>query len=331
MADYLFGSANIRTLEHAIIGRDRIERLLNAKTTDEAYALLEEYGVSIVRGEDGGAVAREETLLGILKKAYARVTALAPDSPALRLWLYPYDCNNLKAAIKAFVRGIDPSPMLFDFGTVPAKQIVRMVAEKDFQALSPRMQAAAEEAIDAYAKTKNPQAIDLIIDRACYAEMSDAANASDNAFVRRLVQTKIDLLNVTIAVRVLRMSGPESGKPLFEDAFLPGGTLSKEALSAAFAGGEAVLWARLRRSQYSAFAEEVAKSDGSLRALEKIADNAWMSLVKEVRFVPDGLEVIVAFVAAHEYEVKNLRILLSGKEAGIDTQTIRERIRESYV
>jgi V/A-type H+-transporting ATPase subunit C len=96
--------------------------------------------------------------------------------------------------------------MLFDFGTVPAKQIVRMVAEKDFQALSPRMQAAAEEAIDAYAKTKNPQAIDLIIDRACYAEMSDAANASDNAFVRRLVQTKIDLLNVTIAVRVLRMS-----------------------------------------------------------------------------------------------------------------------------
>ena len=76
MADYLFGSANIRTLEHAIIGRDRIERLLNAKTTDEAYALLEEYGVSIGRSEDGGAIAREETLLGILKKA--NCSACAP-------------------------------------------------------------------------------------------------------------------------------------------------------------------------------------------------------------------------------------------------------------
>ena len=40
---------------------------------------------------------------------------------------------------------------------------------------------------------------------------------------------------------------------------------------------------------------------------------------------------MVAFLAAHEYEVKNLRILLSGKEAGIAVATIRERIRDSYV
>jgi V/A-type H+-transporting ATPase subunit C len=56
-----------------------------------------------------------------------------------------------------------------------------------------------------------------------------------------------------------------------------------------------------------------------------------MALVKETKFIPLGLEVMVAFLAAHEYEVKNLRILLAGKEAGIPTQTIRERIRESYV
>ena len=49
------------------------------------------------------------------------------------------------------------------------------------------------------------------------------------------------------------------------------------------------------------------------------------------KFVPSGLEVMIAFLAAHEYEVKNLRILLSGKEAGIPVATIRERIRDSYV
>ena len=64
---------------------------------------------------------------------------------------------------------------------------------------------------------------------------------------------------------------------------------------------------------------------------EKLADNYWMSLILENKFIPAGLEVMIAFLAAHEYEVKNLRIVLSGKEAGIATATIRERIRDSYV
>ncbi|MBO7273446.1 MAG: V-type ATPase subunit, partial [Clostridia bacterium] len=97
MADYLFGSANIRTLENAIIGRERIERLLNTKTTGEAWDLLADWGVTVVRNSENGSPMREETLLGILKGAYDRLGELAPDSDALRLWLYPYDCNNLKA------------------------------------------------------------------------------------------------------------------------------------------------------------------------------------------------------------------------------------------
>ena len=142
MADYLFGSANIRTLENAIIGRERIERLLNTKTTSEAWELLSDWGVNIVRNSDGNPM-REETLLGILKGAYARLMELAPDSDALRLWLYPYDCNNLKAVQKAFVRGIDPTSMLFNFGTIPAANIVKMVETGNYEGLSTAMCKAA--------------------------------------------------------------------------------------------------------------------------------------------------------------------------------------------
>ena len=67
MADYLFGSANIRTLENAIIGRERIEKLLNTKTIDEAWSLLSDWGVNVLRNSEDGKPLREETLLGILK------------------------------------------------------------------------------------------------------------------------------------------------------------------------------------------------------------------------------------------------------------------------
>ncbi len=331
MADYLFGSANIRTLENAIIGRERIERLLNTKTTDEAWSLLSDWGVDIVRNSEDGKPMREETLLGILKGAYERLDELAPDSDALRLWLYPYDCNNLKATQKAFIRGIDPSSMLFDFGTLTATDIVKMVETGNYEGLPANMQASAQNAMDEYVKTKNPQVIDLILDKACWRDMLDAARASAQSFVVRLVTTRIDLLNTMMALRILRMNSGEVGKVLFADAFLEGGKLMRERMMDCLAGGEDSLWEFLRYTDYAAFAKSFAKSDAALSTAEKLADNYWMSQILENRFVPDGLEVMVGFLAAHEYEVKNLRILLSGKESGIPTATIRERIRDSYV
>jgi V/A-type H+-transporting ATPase subunit C len=288
-------------------------------------------GVEIIRNAESGKPIREETLLGILKGAYKRLGELAPDADALRLWLYPYDCNNLKAAQKAFIRGIDPSSMLFDFGTLAASNIVKMVETGNYEGLPANLQAAAQSAMDEYAKTKNPQVIDLILDKACWRDMLDAAKKSGEAFVIRLVQTKIDLLNVMIALRILRMKNGEVGKVLFADAFLEGGKLTREQLTNCLVSGEDALLALLGKSDYVRFAEHFAKSDAALSTAEKLADNYWMSLILANRFVPDGLEVMIGFLAAHEYEIKNLRILLSGKEAGIPTATIRERIRDSYV
>ena len=185
--------------------------------------------------------------------------------------------------------------------------------------------------MDEYSKTKNPQVIDLIVDKACWADMLAAAKASGEDFVIRLVQTKIDLLNTMIALRILRMKSGDIGKVLFAEAFLEGGKLTRERMIDAMANGEDALLSLVRRSEYSAFAEKFLMSDGALSTAEKLADNYWMSLVLENKFVPAGLEVMIAFLAAHEYEVKNLRIVLSGKEAGIAVATIRERIRDSYV
>lgn len=330
MADYLYGSAHVRALENAIVGRDRILRMAECRGIEDAYSLLTEAGVTLVRSEDG-AVLREESLLGILRRAYATVTELAPDSGAIRLWLYPYDCNNVKAAIKAFIRRIDATPMTFDFGTVPAREIVEMVKKGSFDGLSPAIAAAASEAISVYAKTKNPQKIDLIMDRACYADMLREASTSGNAFVLRLVRARIDLINVSIAIRILRMKGGDASEALLADALLGGGLLSREELMRCFLVGEGALLSFLGGTEYGRFADAFLASDGSTSILDRIADDFWMEMIRETKFIPVGLEVMVSFLLAHEFEVKNLRIVLAGKEAGLPASTIRERIRESYV
>ena len=141
MADYLYGAANVRALEHAMVGRERLLRLMEAKTLDEAYAMLSEYGVKLLRDAEGGGVLREETLLGILRAAYAKLQELAGDSDALLLWRYPYDCNNLKAVIKCRARGIDPLSMTFDFGTVDAETMAQTAELGKIEALPDAMRA----------------------------------------------------------------------------------------------------------------------------------------------------------------------------------------------
>ena len=330
MADYLYGSARVRSLENAMIGRDRILRIAESKAPADAYGLLGEFGVEVLRDENGNPL-REETLLSILKNAYQTVTELAPDSAALRLWLYPYDCNNVKAAIKAFIRGIDPRPMMFDFGTVDVEAVIEMVSNGRFSGLPPMLLRAASEASSAYAKTKNPQKIDLILDRACYADMYAAARASGNEYVLGLMRAKIDLLNISITLRVLRMQSGDAGKGLLEEALLSGGNLETSELSALYSKGEEAFIAEISRSEYTKLADLYLESDRSAATFDRLADNYWMGLILETKFIPVGLEVMVSFLLAQEYEVKNLRIVLSGKESGLPVKTICERIRDSYV
>ena len=56
-----------------------------------------------------------------------------------------------------------------------------------------------------------------------------------------------------------------------------------------------------------------------------------MAQAARARRVPFGVEVVIGFVAAREAELSNVRIIMTGRMAGIPADTIRERLRESYV
>ena len=56
-----------------------------------------------------------------------------------------------------------------------------------------------------------------------------------------------------------------------------------------------------------------------------------MQRIREARLIPYGAPPLIGYLLGSEYEVRNLRIVLAGVEAGLPMQTVRERIRESYV
>lgn len=330
MTDYFYESARIRALEGMMVGKERLATLLETKTGEERISVLRECGVPVKTDPESGELLREETLLALLRGVYDEIKELDPDGKSTSLWLLPYDCNNLKAAIKAFLRKIDPASMLFDFGKIPCEKLVDCIRTDDYEALGSLGQAA-KEAKEAYEKTKDPQQIDLILDKACFREMLALAEGSGVAFAIELVKVKVDLVNLMMVIRLGRMKMGELGKKFLANALLEGGSFSTEELLQKANLKEDELIERLLYSPYEDFAKDVKAGDRTLGQLERAADDAFMRRLKEAKMESMGPEVLIGFLLGHETAVKNLRILLSGKEAGLDNDTIRERIRESYV
>ncbi len=331
MERYIFGSTQIRAKETSLIGNERIARLLEAGNLTRAIALLSDLGVRTVNDPKTGVFSREETLARRLGIAYNDLIKLTEDAEFLRLWLYPYDCNNIKAAIKCARRGIDPADLTFDFGTLDLGDILYSVQENDFEKLPAPFGDAAKEATEAFSKTANPQWVDLILDRACYRAMLSSAKNSGVELAVRLVERKIDLTNLLTCIRLLRMRVGDGGEGMLQNAFLEGGTLEADWILDLYHAGETALWEKLGFSAYAPFATAAGGETATLTQVETAADNFFMSLAQEAKMIPYGAEPLIGYLIACEFESRNLRIILAGFEAGLDVDTVRERIRNSYV
>ena len=326
---YMYVSARIRALENGIIGRDRIAQLAEAASIDELYARLEEYGVALVRDEDG--VQIEPTLCGILERALTEVQESAPAPELFDFLRYPYDCHNIKSAIKSYLRKLPCEGMLYALGTVAPTVVASMPEKADYAALPTEMAKAAPLAMQAYEKTGNPRAIDLILDKACFADMLRCATESGEEFHVQAVRTRIDLINLMICLRMVRMEAGEQGKLLLEQALLHGGLLEEQALLGAYDEGQSALLYLLNRTPYEKLGRMIAESDGTAATIERLMDDFRMEMIRSAKQTVFGAPVLTAYFYAQEYATRNIRIVIAAKKAGLAPEIISERIRTSYV
>ena len=73
------------------------------------------------------------------------------------------------------------------------------------------------------------------------------------------------------------------------------------------------------------------RNTGLYSLMEKMCDDRLMRYIKDAKYVPFGPEAAAAFLLAKESEIKNLRMILTGKIAGTPKEVISERLRETYV
>ena len=318
--DYLFLASRVRALERKLLTAPRIEQLLTVGDTAACSQLLSELGYEPIHDETSLQVSLKQQREAV----FSDIARFMPEPELLDVFRLKYDYHNIKTLLKDRSGG----RLLMDAGCISAADMERQYAESgNWQFLPKEMADAAKEAGDVLAETGNPQRSDFILDRAYFAQLRSLAQESRCAYLQEYICAMIDAANLRSLVRTERLHADPG---FLRQVLFDGGSVSVDTIVAHAGNGPAALY---RATPFRAAAEagEEAAKGGSLTAFERACDNAVLLAAGKARSIPFGVEVVLGYLAAKEAEWTAVRIIMSGRMAGMTADAIRERLRDQYV
>ena len=324
--DYLFLSTRLRALERNLLTAARMERMIDAPSAADAAKVLSEIGYN--EFSPGSDSELNAALSAEREKVFEELYRFVPDRSVVDVFKVKYDYHNAKTVLKARAQGLPAERLLVDAGRMEAARLQEALEEGNYAALPGEMAQAVQEAAEVLSATGDPQRSDFVLDRAYYAEMLRCAEETGSGFLKRYVQATIDAANLRSTVRTLRM---KKGGDFLRRVLFEGGTIPTDRVMAAALNGNLEELYRTGELKTAAEYGAAALGGGSLTAFEKACDDAVTSFVAAAKRTPFGVEVVIGYLVAKEIEFTAVRIIMSSRMAGIDGETIRERLRESYV
>jgi len=327
--DYSFICGYMASRDKYLLTLEKLDRMLDSKALGDAVRVLQDLNY-MDEAESIDAAEFESLLSRELKKTYSLILPYVPDRSYFDIFLYPSDYHNVKTLLKAEFLGLRTNKYLMETGSVPTGELADIVRGRYFEDMREEMARGIKEALEEYSVSHDPQTIDLILDKACYRDMSSLSAGLDSDFIKGYLTLRIDIINLIAFIRIREM-GKHRG--FFSKVFIENGSIQEDVFEEGFEEPIAEFAERLEPDRLrNALLESVKKIQeaGSVTVLEKLFDNLLLEYIKEARYITYGIEPLIAYIAAKENEVKTVRIIMAGKLAGISPELIRERVRDTY-
>jgi V/A-type H+-transporting ATPase subunit C len=240
-----------------------------------------------------------------------------------------YDYHNIKVLVKSMGANVDATRLLSDSGRIPASVVTEAFISGERGDLPAAMAEIMGAAVGILSRTSNPQLSDIAVDKAYYAEFLAAAATAGGAFFEGYVRLLIDSANLRIYTRAARI-GRDAG--FLSGALVDGGLTDTVEIVKAFPSPDELgsVFREPLLKKATALARD-AVSGGDQTRFELECDNAAMYYFEPVRYTAFGPTVIIVYLAELEWEITAVRMILTGKLAGIAPDVVRERLRENYV
>ncbi|NCB92202.1 MAG: V-type ATP synthase subunit C [Clostridia bacterium] len=323
MADtkYTYAVARIRALELALFSASSIEQLVACKDYKQCLQFLTEKGWGGADTPlDGDAILTRES-----QKTWEMIRELHVDMDAFDVLSYQKLFHNLKAAVKEICTSEVNAHIFFEDCEIGSKEMLRIISQRDYQALPVYMQEAAKEAYETLLRTRDGQLCDVIVDKAALEAISAAGKSSKVEIIKNYAESTVAIADIKIAYRCAK-----TGKSMdfMRRSLAKCGTLNLELLMKAATSGVDAVSDYLSQAGYQEAAEAMKESNS---AFERWCDNKMVQTIQPQKYNPFTIGPLIAYVLARENEIKTVRIILTCKQNGLSDDSIRERVREMYV
>lgn len=326
-SSYPFAAARIKAMESALITRDKLNRVIEAKDFEAAMRVLQEigYGTSLAGSPSFEALIEKE-----LFDTDALVASIAPDDTFIQVMRAEKDYHNIKVLIKLFMQDKSLDQVQLFPGNIPVDTLRRAIAENNYYDLPPEMKAALGYIDKQFAVATDASIIGVAMDRAYAKQVRKLVHEMNDELVTQYFTAYIDLSNFIAFMRI-RISAHT--RESFERTFLKGGSIDKRTFSDAFDLADESIMSALMRGDYTdvmaASFDEYQKS-GRLYMMEKARDDYLFALLKKHRHDMFGVGPIMCYYVAKQREAAAVRMVMTAKLGGIDTEVVTRRLKELY-
>ena len=326
---FIRASITTRVYEKNLLTSENLKRIIDTDNLEEALSSLNDtkYGELIQKLER--AEDYEKILSEMLLDSYKAMIKVSPDENLVHYLEEKYNFHNLKTLVKELIQDADYSSIYIDIGKIDLVKIKRNLKEDLTD--NDKYLSYAKKALDLYKENKDPQDIDLSLDKDFYEKLLEDSENLDYESLINFTKERIDLTNLKT---LLRIKGQGQSVDLLEKALIDGGNIDKNLFRDSL-NADKNSYSNLffKEKIYPQVKKSMEENDlnKAMQKLEKVIDNHLMDFAKESKKVSYGPEVIMGYLISREMEIKNLRIILTAKLNSLSREFMEERLRDLYV
>lgn len=321
----------LRVLETKLLDKSKIDRMIDSNSKEEALKVLQESEYSTLMSNIKRAEDYEVILSAELKRVYKMLYEMTPVNSIVDIMSIRYDYHNIKVLIKGKLLEKDFSNMIIPIGTVDINKLIYALDNEYYRDLNPIMRKAIEEALEDFNTSKDPQKIDIILDKYLFIHQLSLNKQIEDKFLDGYLRYLIDLTNIKTLLRVKKQ---DNTRDFLNGLIIEGGYVDRDKLNSLYNDSVENIPGKLAFTDYSEILklgiEDYVKT-GSINLFEKLSEDFIMNYMKKAKYITFGLEPLIAYIYAKENEIKLIRIIMVGKLNNIQSEVIRERLRENYV
>ena len=322
MANAIYSNARAKALENTLLTKDRLNRMVESVSADEAVKILYEvnFGDGLIID---GAPEFERLIQAEEKKFIFFIKEVSASDYITKYFLLENDYHNAEAIIRSKYIKTDYTAMLKPNGLYDSEDLAKKIMTDDYGDFSEELSAVLSFADSEFvAGRANGANINSAFRKALFKELLTCSKK--NGELKNIFECRADCVNIGTALRTRNFSEAEK-------YFVPGGTLDSDILKILCEEDYDVLKEKCRFFPRSDFIlSAINREEKPLTEFEKLADDYAMDILIKNKYSAQGLLPFVIYCYYKYAEIKNVRIVMVGLLNGWDKNDIKRRLRKGY-